>query len=199
MNNSFFKKLVLILVLAVSGASVAHAELVWKNGYVILTNGDSVKGDIKVNTKKELTLFQKVTMKITETSTKTYKPEQVAEYGFEESKFLARKVDGEMQFMKVLASGRVNLFEWQYELQRGNELVVEKEYFIEKNDGAGKLEKAKPAKFKKTVAELMADHTDLVARIQNEDKKYEIAQMQSIVEEYNTWYEEQNGSLQGKR
>ena len=45
----------------------------------------------------------------------------------------------------------------------------------------------------------MADHTELVARIQAEDKKYEIGDMQSIVAEYNTWYEQESGSLQGSR
>lgn len=175
-----------------------HAELVYKSGWIVLISGDSVKGDIRVNTKKELPLFQKVAVKNGE-STKTYKPEQVKEYGFETSHFISRKVDGEMQFLKVLSSGRVNLYELQFEEIRGNETVVESEYYIEKNDGTADLQKAKSGKFKKTVAELMSDNTELVTRVQGSDKKYEVAEMQQVCDEYNTWYQTQNGSLQGSR
>jgi hypothetical protein len=191
------KKLICLLVLFVSGTVTSlHAEMVWKTGYVILSSGDSIKGDIKVNTKKELSLFQKVYVKQGESS-KTYKPEQVKEYGYESSRFISRKVDGEMQFMKVLSYGRIILYEWQFELQRGAEVIVEKEYYIETNDGSGKIEKTKPGKFKKAVAELMADNPELVARVQNEDKKYEIGDVQNIVAEYNTWYEQEGNSLKG--
>lgn len=193
------KKLFCLLVLFAAGTLTnLHAEMVWKSGYVILTSGDTVKGEIKVNTKKELPLFQKVYLKHGETS-KTYKPEQVKEYTYENERFISRKVDGEMQFLKVLSYGRIILYEWQFELQRGAEVIVEKEYYMETNDGAGKIEKTKPGKFKKMAAELMADHTELVARIQAEDKKYEIGDMQNIVAEYNTWYEQESGSLQGSR
>jgi hypothetical protein len=193
------KKLFSLLVLF-SAATITsvHAETVYKSGYVVLISGDSVKGDIRVNTKKELSLFQKVALKQGE-ATKTYKPEQVKEYGFESTHFVAKKIDGEMQFVKVLSFGRVNLYEWQYELQRGNDVIVESEYFIEKNDGVSELQKAKSGKFKKTVAELMSDNSDLVTRVQSEDKKYEIAEMQQVCDEYNSWYEKQNGSLQGSR
>lgn len=192
------KKLFCLLVLFAAGTIASHAEMVWKSGYVILSSGDSIKGDIKVNTKKELTLFQKVYVKQGESS-KTYKPEQVKEYGYESSRFLSRKIDGEMQFLKVLSYGHIILYEWQYELQRGENLIIEKEFFIEKNDGSGKLEKAKPGKFKKMVAELMADNTELVARVQGEDKKYEIGDMQKIIAEYNTWYEQEGGTSAGSR
>lgn len=192
------KKLFALIVLFTVSTVVMHAEMVWKSGYVILASGDSVKGDIKINPKKELTLFQKVYVKQGETS-KTYKPEQVKEYGFESSRFISRKIDGEMQFLKVLSFGRIILYEWQFELQRGAELVVDKEYYIEKNDGSGALERAKTGKFKKLVGEMMADNSELVARVQGEDKKYEIGDMIKVVDEYNTWYEQENGGLKGSR
>lgn len=188
----------LLFLFSACTISSLHAELVYKSGYVVLISGDSVKGDIRVNTKKELTMFQKVAVKMGET-TKTYKPEQVKEYGYESTHFVSRKVDGEMQFMKVLSEGRINLYEWQFEIQRGNDLVVDSEYYIEKNDGSSEMQKAKTGKFKKTVSDLMSDNVELVARVQSEDKKYEIAEMTKVVSEYNTWYEKQNGGLQGSR
>lgn len=190
------KALSLILLFTAGMVMSLHAELVWKTGYIILNSGDSIKGDIRVNTKKDLPLFQKVALKQGESS-KTYKPEQVKEYGFENNRFLSRKVDGEQQFLKVISYGRIILFELQFEMQRGDEMIVDKDYYMEKNDGSGSVEKVK--KFKKVVAELMSDNSDLVQRVQNEDKKYEVADMQQVVEEYNTWYEQQNGSYQGSR
>ncbi len=192
------KKLLAFLLLFSAGTVASlQAETVYKSGYVILISGDSVKGDIRINTKKELPLFQKVALKQGE-ATKTYKPEQVKEFGFESTQFVARKIDGEMQFVKVISAGRINLYEWQYELQRGPDVVVESEYYIEKT-GSAEISKAKSGKFKKSVAELMADNTELVTRVQNDDKKYDIAEMKQVCDEYNTWYEQQNGSLQGSR
>jgi hypothetical protein len=60
------------------------------------------------------------------------------------------------------------------------------------------MQKAKPAKFKKIVGDLMADHSDLVARVQEDDKKYEVTDMQKVIDEYNEWYE-QNSTLEGSR
>lgn len=193
------KKLFSLLLLISAGTiGSLHAETVYKSGYVILLSGDSIKGDIRVNTKKELPQFQKVALKQGE-ATKTYKPDQVKEYGFENTQFVARKVDGEMQFLKVISYGRVNLYEWQYEIQRGPDVIIESEYYIEKNDGASSMQKAKSAKFKKAIGEIMSDNSDLVTRVQNDDKKYDVEEMKQVCDEYNTWYEQQNGSLEGSR
>jgi hypothetical protein len=198
-HTPVMKKIFSLLAIFTLGTIVSvHAELVYKTGYVVLVSGDSVKGDIRVNTKKELPLFQKVAVKQGE-ATKTFKPEQVKEYGFESTHFITRKIDGEMQFVKVLSSGRVNLYEWQYELQRGNEIVVESEYYIEKNDGASEMQKAKSGKFKKIVADVMSDNSELVSRVQGDDKKYEVAEMTQVCDEYNAWYVKQNGSFSGSR
>ncbi|HEU4716538.1 MAG TPA: hypothetical protein VFU15_01840 [Bacteroidia bacterium] len=188
----------LLLFLAGSFGFSLHAELVWKPGYVILASGDSVKGDVHVNTKKELNMFSRISFRQGEAQ-KTYKPEQVKEYGYDDVKFLARDVDGEKSFLKVLSYGRIILFEYQYEVQRGNDLVVDSDYYMEKNDGSNSgLTKVKMGKFKKLAAEMMSDNTDLVQRVQNDDKKYEITDVQKVIDEYNSWYEQQN-TLQGSR
>ena len=188
------KKLFSLLVgLAIASTSL-YADFIWKPGYVILNSGDSVKGDVHINTKKELALFSKVQLKQGD-NLKTYKPDQVREFGYDDVKFLARKVDGDMQFLKVLSFGRVLLFELQFEMQRGNDLVVDSDYYIQKNDGSdADLSKVKSGKFKKIVADMMADNADLVTRVQNDDKKYEINDMQKVVDEYNDWYKGQNST-----
>ncbi len=166
----------------------------WKPGYVILNSGDTVKGEVKYNTKKELQLFSKVTLKQSETM-KNYKPDQIKEYGYEDVKFLTRTMDKELVFLKLVSAGKINLFEWQFEVYHGDEIQVEKDYYIEKTAGSAKEpEKLKGNKFKKTVAEMMADHTELVSRVEADNKKYEITEMQSVIEEYNEWAVQNNSS-----
>ena len=193
------KQLTLLILLVFGGFSAAKAELVWKAGYVILANGDTVKGEIKYNTKKELPLFSKVTFREGE-KVKNYKPEDLKEFSYEETRFLSRTMDKELVFLKLVSSGAINLFEWQFEMQHGDKMVVDSDYYIEKADALEKEpEKLKGNKFKKTVAELMNDNAELVARIEAEDKKYEIAEMQSVIEEYNDWYASQNPQARGTK
>ena len=193
------KHLTLLLILVFGGFSVAKAEYVWKTGYVILNSGDTLKGDIKYNTKKELPLFSKVTLKQGEVQ-KNYKPDQIKEFSFEQTRFLTRTMDKELVFLKLVSQGQINLFEWQFEMMHGEKTIVDKDYYIEKIGSTEKEpQKLKGNRFKKTVAELMADHTELVARVEADDKKYEIGEMQSVIEEYNNWYAEQNHEARGTK
>jgi hypothetical protein len=179
----------LIVALLVSGLfNVTHAEHEWKKGYVVLNTGDTVKGEVRLNSKKEVDLYTKVQLKISETEKKSYSPEKIKAYGYEDIRFLSRKVGGEPAFLKVLTAGRINIYEYQYELQRGSSIVSETEYFIEKTDKPdAEPQKLKMSKFKKIVADLMADHTDLVERVQSEDEEFELTNCLQVVQEYNEW------------
>lgn len=192
------KKHLTLLVLLVFGAfTAAKAELVWKTGYVILNNGDTLKGEIKYNTKKELSLFTKVTFRQAE-KVKNYKPEDLKEFSYEETRFLTRTMDKELVFLKLVSAGAINLFEWQFEMMHGEKTIVDMDYYIEKVGSSEKEpQKLKGNKFKKTVAELMNDNTELVARVEADNKKYEIGEMQSVIEEYNDWYASQNQEARG--
>lgn len=194
------KHLSLVLLLVLGTFTAAKAELVWKAGYVILNSGDTLKGEIKYNTKKELSLFTKVTLKNAENVQKNYKPEDVKEFAYEDVHFLSRIMDKEPVFLKLVSAGQINLFEWQFEVYHGDQTEVEKDFYIEKiGSEAKEPEKLKGSKFKKTVSELMSDNMDLVSRVENDDKKYEIAEMQSVIEEYNDWYVTEHTAQSGTK
>jgi hypothetical protein len=194
------KNLSLVLLLVIGTFTAANAELVWKTGYVILNSGDTVKGDIKYNTKKELSLFSKVTLKNAENVQKNYKPDDIKEFAYEDVHFLSRTMDKEPVFLKLVSAGQINLFEWQFEVYHGDDIIVEKDFYIEKVGGDAKEpEKLKGNKFKKTVSELMADNSELVTRVENDSKKYEIAEMQSVIEEYNEWYATEHNAQSGTK
>lgn len=193
------RNLTLLILLVFGGFTAAKAELVWKAGYVILANGDTLKGEIKYNTKKELSLFSKVTFRQAE-KVKNYKPEDLKEFCYEETRFLTRTMDKELVFLKLVSEGAINLFEWQFEMMHGEQTIVDMDYYIEKVGGTDKEpQKLKGNKFKKTVAELMADNSELVARVDAESKKYEIGEMKSVIEEYNGWYADQNPEARGTK
>lgn len=193
------KNLTLLILLVFGGFTIAKAELVWKTGYVILANGDTLKGEIKYNTKKELSLFSKVTFRQAE-KVKNYKPEDLQEFCYEETHFLTKAMDKELVFLKLVSEGAINLFEWQFEMMHGDQMVVDMDYYVEKVGGTDKEpQKLKGNKFKKTVAELMADNSELVARVDAESKKYEIGEMKSVIEEYNGWYADQNPEARGTK
>lgn len=194
------KSLTLVLLLVLGSFTAAKAEYVWKPGYVILNSGDTVKGEIKYNTKKELSMFSKVSLKNAENVQKNYKPDDIKEYCYDNVHFVTRTMDKELVFLKLVSGGKINLFEWQYEVYHGDQTLVEKDFYIEKIGSDEKEpKKLKGNHFKKTVSELMADHTELVARVEADDKKYEIADMQSVIEEYNDWYADQDTASNGTR
>lgn len=194
------KQLTLVLLFVLGSFATAFAETEWKSGYVILTSGDTVKGQIKYNPKKELPLFSKVCLKNAENVQKNYKPDDVKEYCYDNVHFVSRTMDKELVFLKLVSAGKINLFEWQFEVYHGDQTLIEKDFYIEKVGGEEKEpKKLKGNHFKKTVSELMADHTELVARVEAENKKYEIKDMQSVIEEYNDWYADQNTASNGTK
>lgn len=82
-------------------------------------------------------------------------------------------MDKELVFLKLVSAGAINLFEWQFEMMHGEKTIVDMDYYIEKVGSSEKEpQKLKGNKFKKTVAELMNDNTELVARVEADNKKY---------------------------
>lgn len=183
------KKFVLLFVSVCCAVVMSQAAMIWKPGYVVTNAGDTVKGEVKVNDKKEFDLFRKVTLKLSETEKKMYNPTKIKEYTVDGQRFIAKSIDGENVFVKVVAQGAVTLYQHQFEYYHGEEVRYDTEYYIEKNND---LSKIKGNKFKKIVAEIMADNAELVKKVQESDGKYEGDAIVEVVNEYNTWFKEQN-------
>lgn len=182
------KKIALIFVSVCCAVVMAKAEMLWKPGYVVTNAGDTLKGEVKVNDKKEFDLFRKVTLKLSETEKKMYNPNKIKEYTVDGQRFIVKSIDGENVFVKVVAQGAVTLYQHQFEYYHGEEVRYDTEFYIEKNND---LSKIKGNKFKKLVAEIMADNAELVKKVQESDGKYEGDAIVEVVNEYNTWFKEQ--------
>ncbi|HEV7231860.1 MAG TPA: hypothetical protein VGO45_11055 [Bacteroidia bacterium] len=168
----------------------SNAQLLWKKGYVLLASGDTVKGEIKVNPKKEFDFYSKVMVKKSEDEKKTFNPAKVKEFCFDETRFVSRQVEGENSFVKCLALGAVNLYEHQYEWQSGNSIVYKSEFFIEKANSS-EMVRVKSGHFRKIVEQYMGDNAGLLKDVQ--DKKYDFDQLAEVVQAYNTWVKTQKG------
>jgi hypothetical protein len=147
--------------------------------------GDTLKGEIKTNPKKEFDSYNKVFFKDATGVQKNYKPDKVKGYGFENKHFIASIYDGELMFYKVLSRGNVMLFEMMYEMQQMNDIIYRTEYYIAKKDDP-EYAKLKENKYKKQLGELMKDYPDILASA-DDDKKFEIGKVIELVNQYNNW------------
>lgn len=182
------KKFALLFVSVCCAVVMAQAEMIWKPGYVVTNAGDTVKGDVRINDKKEFDLFRKVTLKLSETEKKMYNPAKIKEYTVDGQRFIVKKIDDENVFVKVVSEGAVTLYQHQFEYYHGEEVRYDTEYYVEKS---GQLNKIKGNKFKKLVAEIMADNAELVKKVQESESKYEGEAIVEVINEYNTWFREQ--------
>ena len=170
---------VVAAVFAFNFKAVAQAK--YYQGYVIMLTGDTLKGEIKKNPKKEYDNFAKAAYRKKEGSEiKTFAPNKIKEYTVDGTTFVSRNIDGEQVFVKRLSKGAVNLYKAQLEVYQMNDIKVKSDYFMEKK--SGEFVKIKSGKFKKQVEEVMSDNETIVKAL--EDKKYEY---ENIVELFNAY------------
>lgn len=160
----------------------ASAQAKYYTGYVIMLNGDTLKGEVKKNPKRDYDNFAKAAYRKKEGGEiKTFNPTKIKEYCVDGIIFVSRNVEGEQVFVKRLSKGVVNLYESQIEVLQMNDIKVKSDYYMEK--AAGEFVKVKSGKFKKQVLEIMADNEEIVKAL--EDKKYEYANIVELFNAYN--------------
>jgi hypothetical protein len=164
---------------------IAMSQITFVKGYMINMAGDTLKGEIKTNPKKEFDSYNKVFFKDESGVQKNYKPDKVKGYGFDNKHFIASQYEGEPMFYKVLSRGNLMLFEMMYEMQQMNDIVYKTEYYVAKKEDP-EYAKLKESKYKKQLGELMKDNPEILANA-DEDKKFEIGKVVELVEQYNNW------------
>lgn len=159
----------------------ASAQIKYYKGYVLMLNGDTLKGEIKKNLKKEFDNFCRAAYRKSDgAEIKTFRPDKIKEYYVDGVTFVSRNVDGEQVFVKRLSKGVVNLYESQIETLQMNDLKVKSDYYMEK--AAGEFVKIKSGKFKKQISDAMSDNEDVLKGL--EEKKYDY---ENIVELFNVY------------
>ncbi|HEY0029496.1 MAG TPA: hypothetical protein VGC65_01965 [Bacteroidia bacterium] len=180
--NKLFIVIVVVVAIIMTFNSNASAQAKYFPGYVIMLNGDTLKGEVKKNPKREFDNFAKAAYRKKDGSEiKTFNPTKIKEYSVDGVIFVSRNVDGEQVFVKRLSKGNVNLYESQIEVMQMNDIKVKSDYYMEK--AAGEFVKIKSGKFKKQLGEAMADNEEIIKAL--EDKKYEYENIVELFDAYN--------------
>jgi hypothetical protein len=173
---------VLVLAAVITFNSNAFSQAKYFQGYVIMLNGDSLKGEVKKNPKREFDNFTKASFRKKDGSEiKNYTPAKIKEYNVDGITFVSRNVDGEQVFVKRISKGAVNLYEAQMETMQMNEIKVKSDYYMEKS--GGEFVKVKSGKFKKQMTDVMSDNEEIVKAL--EEKKYDFDNIVEVVDAYN--------------
>jgi len=162
---------------------IAQAQSTLTSGYIITSTGDTLKGQVKFNPKNDLTLFDAVVFQTNQNDKKSYRPNKIKGFAYNENCFVSRKIEDNEVFVKRVSAGNVNLYEYKSEEFFMNKIRISIEYYIEKS-GTAELIHIKESKFKKQLAEVMGDDQELLKDIH--DKKYEYDKIVDIFEQYNT-------------
>ncbi len=179
-KNIFSMTLVVVAIVMAFNIKV-FAQAKYFTGYVIMLNGDTLKGEIKKNPKRDFDNFAKAAYRKKDGGEiKTFNPTKIKEYCIESTIFVSHNVDGDQVFLKRLSKGSVNLYESQVEVLQMNDVIVKSDYYMENQ--SGELVKIKSGKFKKQVVEAMSDNLEIVKAV--EEKKYEY---ENIVELFNAY------------
>lgn len=179
------KRAIKFTILLCSAFNFAFSQVTFVKGYLIDMDGDTLRGEIKMNPKKDFDLYNKVFFKDESGVQKNYKPDKVKGYGFDNKHFFAAKYEGDIMFYKVLALGKVSLYEMMYETMIMNEISYKSEYFIARKEDT-EYTRLKQIKYKKQLAEFMKDNPDILASA-DDDKKFEIEKVIELVNQYNDW------------
>src|ERR1041385_6306165 len=100
-------KLLLAATIAVLAPNAIFAQFTFVKGYIVNEKGDTLRGEVKTNPKKEHESYQRVTFKDASGAQKNYKPAKIKGYGFENNHFISFGKDDEATFYRVLVSGPI--------------------------------------------------------------------------------------------
>jgi hypothetical protein len=159
----------------------AFAQVAFMNGYIIQAKGDTVKGEIKINTKKDFENYSKVFFKDPTGNQKFHKPDKIKGYGYEGKTYVSSKFEGEPAFYRVIINGDLMLLDIMYEMMQMNETTFKNEYYLARK-GDTEFTKIKTNKFKKQLTEFMKDKPDIAA---GADDKFDIEKAIELINQYN--------------
>ena len=181
-----FNRLFYILLIILITPLIAKSQVTFVKGYMINDKGDTLKGEVKFNPKKEYDCYNKVFFKEDVSGIqKSYKPKKVKGYGFNGQHYVSMEFEGEPKFYRVYASGNINMYRMMYEVILMNKPALGGGFFICKSDEKN-LTQVKEAKFKKQLSEWMKDNTEFINTYEDE-KTFNIERATEVINQYNTW------------
>jgi hypothetical protein len=181
MNRLFFMWAFLALLMPFG----LWSQIKFVPGYLINDKGDTLKGEVKVNPKKEHDLYLKVMFKDASGAQKNWKPAKVKGYGFDGRHFISVKNNDEDMFFQRLTDGYIVLYKAAFEVIVMNDTSFDFEYYVMR-EGDTKHTEVKENKFKKQMSEWMKDNTEFITEFKDE-KKFNAEAAADVINRYNAW------------
>ena len=159
----------------------------FESGYLVTDTGDTLRGEVKYNKKKEQDCYNKVFFKDASGVQKNYKPsKKITAYGFNDQHFVVMDFENEPKFYKVLARGEINLYKMMFEEISMNQPVLGGEYFVVLQSDEKTLLPVKEGRFKRQMFDLMKDNTEFIKDYIDE-KSLNENQAAEVIKKYNHW------------
>ena len=117
--------------------SNGFAQAKYSKGYIVMLNNDTLRGEIKTNAKREFDSFTKIAYRKSEgNEIKTFLPKKTKGYCVDSTMFVSKKIDEDVMFVKLLSSGTAaeNIYEAQIQYEAMNDIKVNSDYYIEKEN-----------------------------------------------------------------
>ncbi|HQQ92960.1 MAG TPA: hypothetical protein PLQ93_00280 [Bacteroidia bacterium] len=161
------------------------AQTYYEKGYLVNEKGDTIRGEVKLNQKKPVEIYNKLTFRDEKGVQKNYKPEKVLSYGFSGRHFIKLDYGGEEMYYEVLCRGPINFYKLVFEAMYTKEVSLEPEYYLNRI-GSKKVVVVKTNKFKKQLSDWMEDNPEFINGYV-EEKEFSEAKAREVIEQYNTW------------
>jgi hypothetical protein len=145
---------------------------------------DTLRGEAQISAKKPLMQYEKVIFKDANGIQKNYKADKLISYTLDKDFFIALDNDGEARLYKVLAMGAINLYELGIEMQIGNKLVPDKEYYLSYPENK-RLVEVKRKKFKKQISDWLKENPAIAANYDSEE--FDAEKAAKVLQEFNIW------------
>lgn len=183
MKNYYLKTIVFTFLL--SSLFTSYSQVTFVKGYMISEKGDTLKGEIKINPKKEHENHSKLFFKDASGTQKNYKPNKVKGYGYENKNYVSITEDDEPKFFQRLTNGDIILYKTAFEVITMNASSYDYEYYLFRQ-GDKKLTTVKQGKFKKQLQEWMSGSAGFANEFQDE-KKFNETSAIDVITKYNDW------------
>ena len=174
-----------IIIACILLATKVTSQITFVKGYVIEEKGDTLRGEIKINPKKEQDNYNKLMFRDAGGTQKNYKPNKVKGYGYENNHFVSISHLDEVKFFKRMTNGYILLYKAAFEVVVMNSTSFEFEYYLFKEDDK-KLTEVKEGKFKKQMQEWMKDNQEFIEDYKDE-KKLNAESAVEVINKYNEW------------
>ncbi len=176
------KKLLFAAIICIC-VTTLKSQITFVPGYIVNEKGDTLKGEVKFNPKKEQDNHNKVYFKDAQGLQKNYKPNKIKAYGFDKSHYVAMDIGGEEKYYKAIARGEISLYKMIFEEVKMNESSFVADYFLIKK-GDKKMTDVKPNKFKKQLGEMMSGAAGYVSDYED-SKVLDEAKAAEVINKYN--------------